>query len=67
MGGSCLQGSQGPVDMSSHRRCLVHLVLDQRLQPWRAVVRKPSPLAWHSASALTGVVLLNANPHLCES
>jgi hypothetical protein len=53
MGGSCWQGSQGPVDMSSHRRCLVHLVLNQRLQPRRAVVRKPSPRAWRSASALT--------------
>ena len=33
MGRSCRQGSHGPVDASSRRRCLAHLVLDQRLQP----------------------------------
>jgi hypothetical protein len=33
MGRSGRQGSQGPVDASSPRRCRTHLVLDQRLQP----------------------------------
>jgi hypothetical protein len=37
MGRSCRQGNHGPVDTSSRRRCLAHLVLDQRLQP-----REPS-------------------------
>ncbi|SHN78907.1 hypothetical protein SAMN05660350_02710 [Geodermatophilus obscurus] len=30
-----------------------------RLQPWRAVVREPSPHAWHSAAVFTRVVHLN--------
>jgi hypothetical protein len=33
MGRSGRQGSHGPVNASSRRRCLAHLVLDQRLQP----------------------------------